>query len=129
MKLQEKIHSDLKNAMINKDNHRKDLLRVLIGEINREGKELSDERIIKIIKKMSENALIMNNQLEIDILSEYLPKMLTEQEIDVIISDYILNNDINNIKQMGLVMKYLKDEYGSSIDGKIASLIFKNKIK
>lgn len=129
MKLQEKIHSDLKNAMINKDNHRKDLLRVLIGEINREGKELSDERIIKIIKKMSENALIMNNQLEIDILSEYLPKMLTEQEIDIIISEFIMNNNITDIKQMGLIMKFLKDKYGTLIDGKIANSIIKEKLK
>ena len=129
MKLQEKIQSDLKMAMLNKDVNKRDLIRVLIGEINRMGKDVSDEDVLKIIKKMTENASLMNNEIEINILSEYLPKMLTEQEIDVIISDYILNNDINNIKQMGLVMKYLKDEYGSSIDGKIASLIFKNKIK
>lgn len=129
MKLQEKIQSDLKMAMLNKDVNKRDLIRVLIGEINRMGKDVSDEDVLKIIKKMTENASLMNNEIEINILSEYLPKMLTEQEIDVIISDYILNNNINNIKQMGLVMKYLKDEYGSSIDGKIASLIFKNKIK
>jgi len=129
MKLQEKIQSDLKMAMLNKDVNKRDLIRVLIGEINRMGKDVSDEDVLKIIKKMTENASLMNNEIEINILSEYLPKMLTEQEIDVIISDYILNNNINNIKQMGLVMKYLKDEYGSSIDGKVASLIFKNKIK
>lgn len=129
MKLQEKIQSDLKVAMMNKDVHKRDLIRVLIGEINRVGKDVSDDDVSKIVKKMTDNAILMDNQFEIDILSNYLPKMLTEKEIENVIDQFILDNNINSIKQMGLVMKYLKDEFGSSIDGKIASSLIKNKLK
>lgn len=129
MKLQEKIQSDLKVAMMNKDVHKRDLIRVLIGEINRVGKDVSDDDVSKIVKKMTDNAILMDNQFEIDILSNYLPKMLTEKEIENVIDQFILDNNINSIKQMGLVMKYLKDEFGLSIDGKIASSLIKNKLK
>lgn len=129
MKLQEKIQSDLKIAMMNKDVHRRDLIRVLIGEINRVGKDVSDDEVSKIVKKMTDNAILMNNQIEIDILSDYLPKILTEKETEDVIDQFISDNNINSIKQMGLVMKYLKDEFGSSIDGKIASSLIKNKLK
>lgn len=128
MKLQEKIQSDLKVAMMNKDVHRRDLIRVLIGEINRVGKDVSDDEVSKIVKKMTENAILMNNQIEIDILSDYLPKILTEKETEDVIDQFISDNNINSIKQMGLVMKHLKDEFGSSIDGKIASSLIKNKL-
>ena len=129
MKLQEKIQSDLKVAMINKDNHRRDLIRVLIGEINRVGKDVSDDEVSKIVKRMTENAILMNNQIEIDILSDYLPKMLSEKEIEDVIVNFISTNNISGVKQMGLVMKYLKDEFGSSIDGKVASTLIKNKLQ
>lgn len=129
MKLQEKIQLDLKKAMMNKDVHKRDLIRVLIGEINRVGKDVSDDDVSKIVKKMTDNAILMNNQIEVDILSDYLPKMLSEKQIEDLIIDFISTNNINNIKQMGIVMKYLKDEFGSSIDGKIANIIVKNKLQ
>ena len=128
MKLQEKIQSDLKIAMMNKDVPKRDLIRVLIGEINRVGKDVSDDEVSKIVKKMTDNAIEMNNQIEVDILSDYLPKMLTDKEIEDVIDQFISDNNINSIKQMGLVMKHLKDEFGSSIDGKIASSLIKNKL-
>ena len=129
MKLQEKIGSDLKVAMMNKDIHRRDLIRVLIGEINRVGKDVSDDEVSKIVKRMTENATLMNNQIEIDILSDYLPKMLSEKEIEDVIVNFISTNNISGVKQMGLVMKYLKDEFGQSVDGKIASIIIKNRLQ
>jgi len=129
MKLQEKIQSDLKVAMMNKDVPKRDLIRVLIGEINRVGKDVSDDEVSKIVKKMTDNAIELNNQIEIDILSDYLPKMLTEKEIEDVIDQFISDNNIDGIKQMGLIMKYLKDEFGSSVDGKIASSLIKNKLK
>ena len=125
MTLQEKIQNDLKTSMLNKDVVKRDLIRVLIGEINRIGKEVDDDSIIKIIRKMVENATLMNNQDEVTILSEYLPKMMGKDEIENIIRDIMNTNGYNNIKQMGLIIKELKEKYGSLIDGKIASDIIK----
>lgn len=125
MKLQEKIQNDLKTSMKNKDVIKRDLIRVLIGEMNRVGKDVDDDSVIKIIRKMIENATLMNNQNEVDILSEYLPKMMGKNEIENIIRDIINTNGYNNTKQMGLIIKELKEKYGSLIDGKTASDIIK----
>lgn len=128
MKLQEKIQNDLKTSMINKDVIKRDLIRVLIGEINRVSKELNDDMVIKIIRKMVENAKLMNNESEVVILSEYLPKMMDQVETEIIIRSIIDTNGYNNIKQMGLIIKELKEKYGSLVDGKIASDIIKNTL-
>jgi len=124
MTLQEKIQNDMKTSMLNKDVQRLSLLRVIKGEINREAKELSDEKIISIIRKMKENAEMMNNQSEITILNEYLPVMLGEKQTEILISGIITNGGYSGMKDMGKVMSKLKS-YGNQIDGKIASEIAK----
>ena len=120
MTLQERIQNDMKTSMLNKDVEKLSLLRVIKGEINREAKELSDERVISIIRKMKENAEMMNNQTEIKILNEYLPTMLGEKQIETLILGIINKGGYTGMKDMGKVMTELK-VYGTQIDGKIAS--------
>ena len=120
MTLQTRIQNDIKTSMLNKDVEKLSLLRVIKGEINREAKELSDERIISIIRRMKENAEMMGNQGEIDILNEYLPIMLGEKQLETLISGIITKNGYSGIKDMGKVMSELK-VYGNQVDGKIAS--------
>ena len=52
MTVQEHIVNDMKIAMREKNVEVRDLLRVVIGEFNREGKEVSDERATAVIKRM-----------------------------------------------------------------------------
>lgn len=128
MNLQEKINIDIKMAMKNKDTDRLSILRVVKGEINRIGKDLSDDEIIKIIRKMKENSDMNNNKIESDILNEYLPSMLEEKQLEVIIHAIIYNNGYNSMKDMKNIMSELKTNYGASVDGKLASTIIKNKL-
>lgn len=125
MTLQEKIKSDLKQSMINKDFEKRDLLRVLIGELNRIDKNITDDNVIKIINKMVKNAEFMNNDKEIKILSEYLPQMLGEKQLEILIKGIINKNGYSTMKDMGKIMSELKQKYGSTYDGKMASLIIK----
>ena len=127
MTLQEKIQADMKTSMLNKDVERLSLLRVIKGEINREAKELSDDRIISIIRKMKENAEMMNNKDEIKILNEYLPTMLGEKQTETLIQGIITKGGYNGMKDMGKVMTELK-VYGGQIDGKIASGIVRKML-
>lgn len=120
MTLQQRIQNDMKTSMLNKDVERLSLLRVIRGEIDRVGKELYDEVVIRILHKMKENAEMMNNQDEIKILNEYLPSMLGEKQIETLIQGIITKNGYNGMKDMGKVMSELK-VYGSQVDGKIAS--------
>lgn len=125
MNIQDKIKTDLKKSMIEGDNLKKNLLRTIIGEFNRVEKEISDDKALSIIKKMKENALTMkNNDEEIEILHSYLPNMLSEEEINDYITELFEDNNYT-IKDMGRIMKELKDEFGQSMDMKIASNLVK----
>ena len=121
MTVQEQIKIDITLAMLNKENAKRDLLRVVIGEFNREGKEVSDERAKAIIKKMRDNAVEFNNDSEVEILHAYLPSQLDEQELKVILMNYLMNLDHKpTMKDMGATMGFLKENFTGRYDGKVA---------
>ena len=124
--IQEKIKSDLKQAMLSKNSEVKDLLRVVIGEFNREGKEVDDAKATSIIKKMVQNAKDQENFREVNILEEYLPKQMDDVELENVCKEYILSLGDTSMKDMGKVMGYLKDNYSGQYDGKSASSIVRN---
>lgn len=119
--IQEMINSDLKLAMLQKNENVKSLLRVVIGEFNRVDKIVSDEKAMSIIKKMVENAKMVGNLNEVTILEGYLPKQLSTDELALIIQSIISDNGFSSLKDMGKVMSILKDKYSGRYDGKIAS--------
>ena len=126
MTVQEQIKSDMVNAMKSKDAMKTSLLRVVISEFNRIGKVVSDEVAIKEIRRMCENAKLMKNDYEINILESYLPKMLGDDEIKLVVTEIISANNFSGMKDMGKVMGELKKhEKSSQIDNSIASKIVK----
>jgi uncharacterized protein YqeY len=125
--IQERIKKDLKESMISKQILKKDLLRTVIGEFNRIGKDITDDKCISIIKKMKENAKELNNQEEIEILSVYLPEILNEEQIKDSVNSIMEGKNYTN-KDIGLIMKTLKENHGQKIDMKIASKFVKQNI-
>lgn len=125
MSLQKRIADDLKVAMKNGEESRKSLLRVIIGEMNRVDKNLPDERVIAIIKKMIEGVKLVGNVEEEKILSEYLPKQLDETQLATLISALIFENGYT-VKDMGKIMTALKEKHNGQYDGKLASTLVKN---
>jgi len=120
MTVQEHIKNDLKIAMREKNVALRDLLRVVIGEFNREGKEVSDERATAIIKKMRDNAVEFNNESEVELLDLYLPQQMDELELKRVLMNHIMNLDSPSMKDMGGVMGFLKTNFGGQYDGKVA---------
>lgn len=130
MTLQDRIHGDLKVAMLARDKDKMSLLRVIIGEFSRidlkdkTDKNLTDEQVIRILKKLAENALQLGNLNEIDILAEYLPKSLSREELTSEIDKIFLV--VVAPLNMGTVMKLLK-ALGIPYDGKMANEIITAK--
>jgi hypothetical protein len=123
MTIQQQIKNDLKQAMLTKDVEKKDILRVVIGEFNRVGKEVEDKDATRIIKKMHQNAMDQDNLVEAMILEEYLPQMLSEPELTAAIKGFIKVYSLDSMKGMGTVMTALKESYAGMYDGKVASTI------
>lgn len=134
MTLQETIKNDLVVAIKSKNVETTSLLRVVLGEFstvasripNNSEKVLSDDLALKEIRRMYENAKIMQNQFEIDTLDKYLPKMLSNDDIKYIVSKIISENNFSGVQNMGKVMMEIKKHPNSTmIDNKIASNIVK----
>lgn len=126
MTLQEKIKRDMVNAMRNHKVNELNLLRVILGEISRIDKNISNEQIIKIIRKMHENAKEQNNLIEIEILESYLPKMYSNEDIRILIANIIQGHNFKNMQHLGAIMGILnKHPDKMFIDKKIASEIVK----
>ena len=85
---------------------------------------------IESFKTASRDDLIVKEQFEIDLISQFLPNQLNERETEEIIVEMIKKQNFSSLKDMGALMNNLKSEYGGSVDmamaGKIAKLILNN---
>ncbi|ALV24491.1 putative protein, GatB/YqeY family [Campylobacter iguaniorum] len=136
MSVKEQILNDIKEAMKSKDNFKRDTLRLINSVFKQievdERVELSDERVFAIlqteIKRRNESATqykagaredLADKELnEIAIISSYLPKQLSDEELEAKMKELIASIGANDIKDLGKLMKVAKDEFGASCDGK-----------
>ena len=148
MSLRNKIETDYKNALKNKDKSKISTYRLVLSGIkdldvfNRAGdnkKETDEEDIKKLLKKMikqrSESIeiykksnrpdLLKIEETETDLLLNYLPKQLNDEETKKICSDVISKTGAISIKDMGKVMGELKKNYSEVIDFSKAGGIIK----
>ena len=142
----EKITKDLTEAMKAKDTFRSSVLRMLKSalkneEINKKS-PLTDDEVLAIIKKqvktrkdsMNEYAsynrmdLADSLQKEIEILNEYLPEELSDEELEKIVKETITKVKAESIKQMGMVIKTISSEYGARCDMAKVSKLVKEKL-
>ena len=79
-------------------------------------------------EKSGREDLIAQINEEIEILSEYLPKPLSTEEIEKIVSKIISEVGATSMKEMGIVMKEAKAKIGPAADGKIINEIVKAKL-
>jgi len=135
MSLTDLINSDLVSAMKSKDTVTLNVLRVLKGEIQRneqtsKGKvDLSDDDIIKIVKKMVDNINEIGESLgDIDIISKYLPQQMSESDIINKVISLIEINSYSSIKDMGKIMTYFNRNYSGQYDGKFLSEVVKSQL-
>ena len=140
------IREEYKIAILNKNEDRKRVLGNLIAqmknkeiELRAKNKELSDEDTISLIQKIikqnteanemfakgGRNDLIEQNNIEINILQEFLPKQLTNEEIDDIIKLTIADVNASSIKDMGKVIGQIKSKYAVQVDMSVVSLKIK----
>lgn len=141
--LKERLLNDLKESMKNKNLIRKNtiqMIRAAILQVEKDKQiELTEEQVIEIIAKETKKRkdaqiefeksgredLINQNNEEIAILSEYLPKQLSEEEIETIVKKVIEETGATTMKDMGTVMKKSKEQIGVAADGKTVSEIVK----
>lgn len=131
MKLQEQVNNDLKQAIINKDEVSKSILKVVVSEFSRhQFKELSDDIALNDIRIVAKGLVECGNTIELAVISKYLPTKLTDTELIIKIDDIINNNniDLSDKKSIGIIMSQLKSQLGNLYDGKQANEIIQTKL-
>lgn len=143
------IHSDLKQAQLNKDELKINTLRLLLSEIRyaemrkgeTENQSLSDEEIIAVIqkevKKRKEAAdgfrqggrvdSAEKEESEAEVLHKYLPEQLSDIELEKIINQAVSETGAMGISDMGKVIGYVLGQVGGSADGARISTLLKKK--
>jgi uncharacterized protein YqeY len=148
MSLKDTIETEYKNALKSKDKTKISTYRLILSSIkdldisNRSGpnkKETDDDDIKKLLKKMvkqraesieiykknNRNDLLEIEQNEYEIITNFLPKQLNEEDTKKICEEIIAKLGANSIKDMGKVMGALKQQNSDDIDFAKAGALLK----
>ena len=151
MSLKKQIEEKLNLALKGKDKNTYPTLRLIVSAIkdfeidNRAKKktDLTDSDLISILKKMIKQRnescevykkagrkdLLENETKEIKVISEFLPKQLTEEETQKICEEAIKTSGATSMKDMGKVMGIIKSKNSDSLDFSKVSSILKELLK
>ena len=148
MSLKSKIESDYQNSLKSKDKGKISTYRLILASIkdldiaNRSGpkkKETDDNDVKQLLKKMikqrsesieiykknNREDLLKVEENEASILSNYLPKQLSEEETKNVCLEVVKKINAQSIKDMGKVMGELKKNYSDNLDFSKAGAILK----
>ena len=141
--LKEKLMEDLKVSMREKKINRKNVVQMVRAAILQVEKDkqiqMEDAQILEVISKEYKkradslidfekaNRLDLVEQVkeEMNVLEEYLPKKLSEEELTIELKNIIEQTGATTIKDMGKIMKTAKEKLGVSADGKMINEIVK----
>ena len=141
MSLYETIQADMYKAMKNNEKFKSSTLRVALAKLKdkkielREDLSKNDEvKIIQnlvkqrkeaadIYEKNNRSDLMKNEMNELEILSMYLPKMMSENELNILIKEVISDTGATNMSDMGKVMPEIMKRSAGKADGKMVQQI------
>lgn len=139
MSLKETLMEDMKNSMKNKDTIKKNTIIMVRAAIKQkevdERIELADEDILDIVSKQvkekraaieefkrgNRQDLVDLTNAEIDILLNYLPKQLSEEEVEEIVKEVIIEINATSMKDIGMIMKTVMPKVKGRTDGNIVN--------
>ena len=150
--MKNKIVNELSNSLKSGDKIRIHTLRLIIAAIkdkeiasrsNGENEEILTEVVINLLKKMikqrndsiemfekaDRQELVEKEQGEIKIISEFLPTQMDALQTTSVCEEAISQLDAQNLKDIGKVIKLLKEKHSDALDMSIASRILKEKLK
>ena len=144
--LKQQITNDMKLAMKAKDKPALKAVRMILGAIKQkeidDRIELNDTQVLVVIQKMVKQRkdsisqfsdagridLVEVEESELAIINNYMPKQLTEDEVDAAVSKVILDSGADSMKDMGKLMGILKSQIDGKADMGLVSQLIKSKL-
>jgi hypothetical protein len=147
MGLQQKIDQDLIQAMKNREELKLSTLRMMkTAAKNRQvdlQRALEDAEVIQVLKSLIKQRrdsmeqyvkggrkdLADKEEMEIGIIEQYLPPVLSQEEVERVVDETILALGAASLKDMGPVMKAVMEKLSSAVvDGKAVSQLVRSKL-
>ena len=145
--IKDRITEDMKKALVAGDKVELNVMRLLKSEIRykeiEKGSELSDEEIISVLsssvkrhkdsieqfKNGGREDLAASEKVELEIIREYLPKQLDQDELAKIVDEAIREVNASVPSDLGKVMKILMPKVKGRADGKKVNELVSSKLK
>lgn len=144
MSLEERINSGIKTSMLAKDKTALDALRavkaaILLLKTEKNAAPITEEVEIKLLQKLvkqrkeaadiyqaqNREDLAKDELAQMEVIAQFLPVQLTEEEITVSIQQMIKEQNISGIKEMGKLMGIASKTFAGKADNKLVSDIVK----
>lgn len=147
MSLKQKLQEDLKSSMKNKDAIKKSvitLIRAYIKQYEVDNRvELGDDEIVDLIAKQLKQTrdsreeflkagredLVSKAEAEIEVLKEYLPQQLSEEELNKIVISTISEVGATSMKDMKKIMTSIMPKVKGRADGKLINELVKKNLQ
>ena len=146
MSLIAKLEGELELAMKDRDTERRDALRLILASLRSAEKDLQrplhDEEELQVLqrerKKRVEAADAFRaggreeqadaEEAELDVLEEFMPEPLSEEELEEIVDDAIAENGATSMRDFGRVMADVMPQVSGRADGSVVSQLVKEKL-
>ena len=146
MSLIARIQEELKGAMRDRDNERRDALRLILSSLQSAEKELqrplNDQEELQVLqrerKKRAEAEEAFRDAgreeqaeaegFELEVLAEFMPDPLSEDELEEIVDDAIAENGATSLSDLGRVMADVMPQVAGRADGSAVSQLVREKL-
>ena len=147
MSLKQKLQEDLKSSMKNKETIKKSVITLIRASIKQyevdNRVELEDEKIVDLIAKQLKQTrdsreefakagrddLVSKAEAEIEVLKEYLPQQLSEEELNEIVISTISEVGATSMKDMKKIMTSIMPKVKGRADGKLINELVKKNLQ
>ena len=147
MSLKQKLQEDLKSSMKNKDTNKKSVITLIRASIKQyevdNRVELQDDEIVDLIAKQLKQTrdsreefakagrddLVSKAEAEIEVLKEYLPQQLSEEELNEIVISTISEVGATSMKDMKKIMTSIMPKVKGRADGKLINELVKKNLQ
>jgi len=144
--LVERVEEELKAARLARDDDRRDALSLILHALRDAQKELqrplSDDEELQVFQRERKRRVeaadafrsggredrAEDEEFELDVLEEFMPDPLSEEELEEIIDDVISEVGATNIRDMGRVMAGVMHQVSGRADGSTVSQLVKEKL-
>ncbi|HEX3455290.1 MAG TPA: GatB/YqeY domain-containing protein [Gaiellaceae bacterium] len=146
MTLIARIEVELKDAMKERDGTRRDALRLILSSLRSAEKELqrplSDDEELQVLQRERKRRIeaieayeaagrdeqAEKEEDELEVLEEFMPEPLSEDELETIVDDAIAENGATSLRDLGRVMADVMPQVAGRADGSAVSQLVREKL-